>query len=345
MRHLVAIIVVCLVFAASVVAAAPAEGEGGGLRAQAEHYFLKGKWRKAAEAYGKLVREEPALEDLYRLAEAHMYSYYFDDAREVFEKVLSIKEDDPYAAISLAMLKALRKKKTKGFKELRALSDKYGGDYRYWRAVGFAFFQKDQDRQAIKALKKAVKLNPRDYMSYFFMGLAYELHLDFDNAMKPYKKAVAINPIYAQAVNNLGYNYKERHYYTYAARMYEKAIELDPEHPGYYYNLGNVYNHWKMRREAFYMHSRAAELEPEFSKAHYNVGRNYVRFGFYEEGIRHLKLYIKYWRPNLSERDVPNPKVVKKMIKDVKAMMEDREEGIKEVETERKRLEELEKTE
>jgi superkiller protein 3 len=341
MRYLVPFIILIFLCFPSGGKAARADGEGEDLAARAGSLFMHGKWPEAAEAYKKLAEEEPEVKDLYRLAEAQLYSNYFADSHETFKRTLSVKKDDPYSIISITMLEAIKQKGLKGFDRLQALSEKYGDDYRYWRAVGLAFFHRDLHRKAIKFFKNAVRLNPDDYMSYFYTGLSYELHLDFDNAIKPYKKVVEINPNYAQAVNNLGYNYKERHYYTYAARMYEKAIELDPGHAGFFYNLGNVYNHWRMRRQAFYVHSRALELEPNFHKAHYNVGKNYIRFGFYEKGISHLKTYIKYWDPGLSERDVPNPKVVKAMIEDAEYMIEDREARKLEVEKMRKKLEEL----
>jgi tetratricopeptide (TPR) repeat protein len=296
--------------------------------AGAEFFFLRGKWQEAAGAYEKLVKEEPTLENLHRLAEAYVYSLDYSGARRAFKKALSIDGEDPYSIISLAMLRAVTgrnwKKKNKAMGELIALSNKYGEDARYWRALGFAYKQRNEDRKAIKSFREAVRRNPGDYMSYFFMGISYEVHLDFDGAMVPYKKAVEINPVFAQAVNNLGYNYKERHYYSYAGEMYGKAIELDPGHPGYYYNLGNVLNKWKMRRQAFYVHRKAVELEPKFAKAHYNVGKNLARFGFLKESRKHLKLYVKYWTSGLSERDVPPPKHVKEMIRDLDALIDDR---------------------
>jgi superkiller protein 3 len=330
-----------LAAACLVLASVGAFAEGDGPMAEAERLFTLGKWAKAAAAYEVALKEQASPDGLHRLAEAHLYAHNFGAARGAFKKALSLDKDDAYATSSLAMLKAIEKGGQGALDELLSLKEKYGDDYRYWRALGFASLQMGLDRVAIGYFEEAVKRNPEDYMSYFYTGIAYELHLDFDNAIAPYKRAVEINPMYAQAVNNLGYNYKERHYYAYAAEMYERALELDPGHAGYYYNIGNVYNHWDLRRAAFYMHSKSSELDPTFPKAHYNVGKNLIRFGFYEDAIVHLKLYLKYWNPSYSERDVPHPKVVKQMIEDVEDMMAERKERLAEVEQDKKRLEEI----
>jgi len=291
-------------------------------------YFLKGKWLAAAEAYEAMA--SPGREDLLALADAYFYAGRPDLAEKTYLRL----RDDPDARISLAMLKAVKKKRHT--KKLKALFKHWPDNPRLWRATGIAHMRNGDDPAAVDYFKGAVERDPGDYMSYFYLGSIYEAHFAFDDAIATYKKAVEINPLYAQAVNNLGYSLKERHYYSYAIEQYQRAVELDPENAGYHYNLGVAYTQKKMIPEASEHHRKAIELDPAFAKAHYNVGKAYIKLGkekdwpeivrYYKEGLKHLELYIKYWNPSISPHDVPLPDVVAKEIEDLKALIDAEDE-------------------
>ncbi|MBI4823033.1 MAG: tetratricopeptide repeat protein [Nitrospirae bacterium] len=275
-----------------------------------EIYFLQGKWQKAIRAYEALDSIE--VEELLRLSDAYIYLENYKSAKETLESTLKVK-DNPDFRVSLAMLKAIEKKKY--LKELDKLFKLYSDNPRLWRSAGIAYMKHGFDEKALSYFNVAVEKDPTDYMSYFFIGNLFEIHYAFDDAIEAYKKSLKINPDFAQALNNLGYNYKERHYYTYAIQTYKRAIEVDPDNAGYYYNIGNAYSHKDMTEEAYASYRKALELEPTFAKAHYNMGRTYLRMNMLKEALDEFKLYVKYWDPSIPSQDAPHPESFKEEIK------------------------------
>jgi tetratricopeptide (TPR) repeat protein len=296
--------------------------------APAERLYLEGKWLAAAAEYEKTPKALRTPEIMDRIGTAYLYAGENAKARKAFRATLAAHKDDGYARVALLvvdLITARKSKKADIARDLTALRETYGGEGWYGRLMGLGLLRGGARDAALEYFKSAVEKDPRDYMSWFFIGIVHELRLDFDEAMEPYRKSVTANPIYAQAVNNLGYNYKERHYFSYARVHYERAIELDPTNAGYWYNVGNIYNHARMTREANDRYRRAASLDPKFHKAHYNLGKTSVRLGYLEEGVRELKAYTKLWKPFLSERDVPNPEDVEVMIEEAEDLIVERD--------------------
>ena len=291
----------------------------------AERYFQEGNWEKAITEYNKA---EPTVENLNRLADAYFYSDDFNAAKKTFKKALKLREN-PDSRIYYTMLKAMKSKKHMD-KLMEMFQQTHGDDPRLWRAAGIALMRNKRDERAIYYFYGATDKDPKDYMSYYYIGLMYETHHEYDEGIKLYKEAVAINPRFVPALNNLAYCYKERHYYSYAIEVFKQAMEVQPDNSGIYYNIGNVYTHKKMTEEAYASYKKALELDPKFAKAHYNMGRTYIRMDRLEDAIEEMKLYVKYWDRSIPERDAPHPDKVKEMMEEIKYMVEEEKNRLEE---------------
>ena len=291
--------------------------------AVAERAFNVGDWPAAVTEYQALAKEDPATENYNRLGEAAMYNLDFQRAEWAFSNSLK-KAETPLAKVMYAMLEALRD--PSNMPAFTAMLEERKDDPKAWFAAGILNVQKNSLDAALKDFEKASALAPRDYMTWFMIGFCHENESRFDDSIKAYKMAEFLNPEFAQAVNNLGYSYKERGYYSYAIEAYKRAIGIMPKNAGYYYNLGNAYTHKHMRGNAFYSYRTAVELLPNFAKAHYNLGRTLMDMGFYENSIRHMKLYIKYWTPAIPVVDAPTPDNVQGQIDSMNDLITEREE-------------------
>lgn len=58
--------------------------------------------------------------------------------------------------------------------------------------------QKDS-KKAIKYYKKAVKLNKKNYLIPFNMGVTYTIISDMENAILSFKKALTLNPLHSSS--------------------------------------------------------------------------------------------------------------------------------------------------
>lgn len=61
-----------------------------------------------------------------------------------------------------------------------------------WSLLGQLYMELGQTAQAVKAFQQALALNPRDFNSYYHIGLVYELVENPTSSVFYYKKAVEI---------------------------------------------------------------------------------------------------------------------------------------------------------
>jgi Flp pilus assembly protein TadD/plastocyanin len=90
-------------------------------------------------------------------------------------------------------------------------------------------FEKNADG-AIDLFKKTLKLNPKHYLAYNYLGKSYGLKKDYPNEEANYMKAVEIKEDFAQAHFNLGIARSLQKNFEGAAPHFTRAIELDKQY-------------------------------------------------------------------------------------------------------------------
>lgn len=181
--------------------------------------------------------------------------------------------------------------------------------------------------QAIKALEKAIKLNPSSEIAYFNLANIYSAMGDREQAIALYKKAIGIYPGYAAAYNNLGVLYAAAGADDQAISMFAKAIEIDPAFlPAYprldtyykkrqkqdkllalyekaisndidffeaYFYMGNLFSDNGNERQAVELYRKASIIDPQSVDAHVNLGKSYCIIGRDKEALVALNKALK----------------------------------------------------
>jgi Tfp pilus assembly protein PilF len=73
--------------------------------------------------------------------------------------------------------------------------------------INFYLSQKEDPKNVLPYLDKAIDLDPKNHTLYFVKGTFYEQFKDSENALKSYEKAVEINPKYFEGWVNIGVVY------------------------------------------------------------------------------------------------------------------------------------------
>jgi len=76
-------------------------------------------------------------------------------------------------------------------------------------ALGYEFLKQQNDREAIKAFKESIKLNPNNTDSYYGLGFSNFRLGKFRDAADAFKKATVLSPTMAKAHYGLGLAYQE----------------------------------------------------------------------------------------------------------------------------------------
>ncbi|MBF0358929.1 MAG: tetratricopeptide repeat protein [Magnetococcales bacterium] len=137
---------------------------------------------------------------------------------------------------------------------------------------GISFHQSGQLDKAIDYYKKAIKIDPENFIALSNMGFALYSTEKLEEAAVALKKAITISPDFADAYSNLGNTLKKQGKFKEAVASFQKAIALKPDYAEAHSNLGNVRQEQDKLDLAVASYQKAIALKPDYAEAHYNLG-------------------------------------------------------------------------
>ena len=107
---------------------------------------------------------------------------------------------------------------------------------------------------------------------FFIQGVDKQRKGDNKGAILAYNKAIRLNPNLAEAYNNRGIVRDELGDKPGAIDDYNLAIQFNPNLAEAYYNRGNDYRKSGANQEAIQDYSQAIKINPNFTESYYNRG-------------------------------------------------------------------------
>ena len=126
------------------------------------------------------------------------------------------------------------------------------------------YFAVNKPKEAIKTFKKALRLYPNDYRTWFNLGLAYQKQNKFREAIRCYNRNITLFGENPHALKNLAVCYglvgdKEK------TLEIIKILNFDGDRFDTYFNLGTVYSVHGDPTNAIESYKKAIELNPHFA--------------------------------------------------------------------------------
>lgn len=226
----------------------------------AESYILIGdaeskrrNFREAAEAYEKSLNIRQDIYAVYRnLADIYRNQNRFADAIEVTKKGLRQFPRDGGLYIDLSWYYSLSDLPEEAIgaaqRAVAFVPDQYMAHTNLCRGYN----DNKEYEKAVVACNNALKLNPNDGETNFYLGRAYDFLNKPDTATKYYKNAL------------------------------DGLVEYTSKNPDYsdgFYLLGNACYANGLLDKAIEAYKRSLELSPRFTKARLNLGYMYVKKG------------------------------------------------------------------
>jgi len=148
-----------------------------------------------------------------------------------------------------------------------------------FRTEGREFFDKKMWKEAILSFSRAIILNPRDHLSYFWRAYAYDESGQYDLAVKDFSKSLQFEPQDATAYSNRGATYRDMGVPEKALRDLKKALEMDPQSAPVHNNVGVVLGDMGLFEEALKEYTIALDIDPNHVVALRNRGRRLEKLG------------------------------------------------------------------
>jgi serine/threonine protein kinase/tetratricopeptide (TPR) repeat protein len=225
-----------------------------------------GQYREAITEYQQALELEPGSETAFLgLALAYEHQGAITEAEQTYQRAIESHPNSPYTYNSLGTFYLRREQYAKAvqmFQKVIALAPEGHAAY---VNLGATYVNMDRNADAIEPLKKSIAIRPT-VAAYVNLGAAYFGLNRFADEAAAYEEAIKLDPKEYVTWGNLA----EARYYTgnksAAMDAYHKAIELageelkvNPHDPDVLSNLANYYSVTGQRNEALFYLQQALQ--------------------------------------------------------------------------------------
>ena len=138
--------------------------------------------------------------------------------------------------------------------------------------LGMIYTNQGRLAEAKEALQKALLLNAKDERVLYRLGILYEKLGQEDLAQNEYKKALHLKPKAELVWLRLGQLYVKTGRFPEAEEQFKKVLEFDPESEGARNNLGALYYQTSRFRQAEVEYLQVIKIWPRKVRAYNNLG-------------------------------------------------------------------------
>lgn len=249
-------------------------------------------FKEAKDNFEKVISIVPDdATTLFYLANCYDNLGKLDDAERFYIKVLELRENfvDAYKNLCIIYMKTGKEVSAIKIAQQAKLID--SSDYTFDYLIGTASVTLKLYNQGIEHLENALSLNPEHPQIYNNLGTAYLLTGARDKAIDCYKKAIKLNPKDSVAYYNIASIYQIQNKHAQATDYFSKAYELDNQEN---YLISLALSELKAGQipNALKHYKALAILHPEKDSFQYNLATCYELLKDYEHAIAILKVLM-----------------------------------------------------
>ena len=163
-----------------------------------------------------------------------------DDAKSLYNKIIEHDKDNSDAYHLLSLINLVEGKLDEANENIVKAIDLQPNVAVYHSNYGNILYHSNKLEFAIQEHKKSIKLDKKNFQSFYGLGVIYSHLKNYQFAEDNYKKALLLNDNSSVAHNNLANLYNHINP-NKAEHLYLKVLELTPDDPMPYINISNYY--------------------------------------------------------------------------------------------------------
>lgn len=208
---------------------------------QAQKHSQSQEFDRAIEVYKEAFKEQATLNDLMDLGLIYLEIGDFQEAKQVFNTIISYDYTFDRAYYALALICEEFNDSAGAIKYyLEAIKYNSKFDAAYFNIAGI-YDESGQEEKAFEYYKKTLFINFRNFWAHVNIGSLYERHNMNELALKHTLMAYEINPNEKKVCFNLGVIYSKLKDYNNALKYYNEELKKEDHYQMTYLNLGLLY--------------------------------------------------------------------------------------------------------
>ncbi|MFB6225877.1 MAG: tetratricopeptide repeat protein [Candidatus Paceibacteria bacterium] len=276
----------------------------------ADMSFTKAVNASDIEKKGKYIQEALSYRESYAPYKVAQARYFLNKARQAAQKENNNRQVAQYLSKAVNTTKEATDSRPNSVETWEALASMYLNSQRMVPGA---------NEWAIKALKKAIELEPTNPELHRKLGNAYAFAGQNDKAKESFRKAIQLKPDYAIAYIQFSNLLASQEKFTQAISLYQPIFSIIKDSPRALFNLGRLYYNRNEKGDmdrAKQVLRRAVDLSPNYANALYALGLVYRNKGDVEQAQQYFDKVRKLTGQNIQledkRRQVENPQVTPK---------------------------------
>lgn len=234
------------------------------------------------------------IDEFLMIRQAKMYEFEenYEEAAQIFEKVLLLRPDTSSSYINLAIIYAKMKKFDEAIRILKQGIERIPRSVPLLSRLGHTYLVRGRLKKALESMQAVLEVNPRYFDALLASAWVSGIMGKREEALDYYEKALEIEPEnkflrmnYALTLATSGRTYEAIEAYN--------SLKLDyPDDYRIYQNLGITYGHLGDLDKSIENLKKAIDIHPT-PLSYYNVAVALRKKGNLEEAVHYLKLYVE----------------------------------------------------
>lgn len=174
------------------------------------------------------------------LAVAFTQAGYWRNSESLYERALSVTENNHHMNYNYGNLLERSKDYSKAAKHFRAAIKADPSHFKAMTNLANILSRRGEVFSAMELYQRALELNPNYATAYANRGIGYHKQGKLDFALADYRKALQLDPDNANTMVNVGLLYYMRGDYGAAREWLNKALKIDPDNEAARKNIGMI---------------------------------------------------------------------------------------------------------
>lgn len=150
------------------------------------------------------------------------------DQTNYYKDLVDAKPNNPENRVNLGYTYYLRGDNEEAIKQLKMALDLDKGDFGAYFNLGLVYLNEERYNDALKQAQKTVELAPQNYKSNLLVGMTYRNLKMYDESLKSLQEALNLSPINTDIINELGKLAEDQGNFDEAEKLYKEALSYDP---------------------------------------------------------------------------------------------------------------------
>lgn len=240
------------------------------------------------------------LNNLLDLAETHLVGGRLEEAEQLYEESLTVREHSARALTGMARIERARDHADKALHHLSEairINPDYIEAYKHILEI----HEEQEDRSGlIQTASILHQLSPENPRYTLILARAYLELQELEGSETFFRKTILLSPRMAEAYKGLGNVYMAKEDYEKAKRNFNKALDLDSEDIGILNSLGLAYIRLGQYKEGIERYMMGLKLDPHDARILFNIAHAYEKRAdfdsakkYYTQALMHKPGYTK----------------------------------------------------